>query len=586
MSSSVELEGFKLGPAKDVAPVVMPLKDKPGKIYTFYSFKGGVGRSMSMANIAVLLAAQGKKVLMLDFDLEAPGLEHFFLTHDKKLASRLAKGPGVIDLLGADPPDWRDAVQTVDLNGVELAFSAVQKDTSQVQPRLDIMHSGRASRSARDYTDQVQQLNWPELYTKHDVGTRFGEYRAQWIAEYDYVLIDSRTGVTDIGDLCTVVLPDHLVLLFVTNEQNISGVLQMYQRAVVEHRNQPFERSKLTVLPVLSRDEFFSENKLSRDWRKRAADDLAELFDDWLPEGLRPIDAFQKIFIPYFAIWSFGEAMPVLSEPDGFANPSSINAAYARIARLILHNQDWACLDAMADPAEIANTRRDQQKELAREREELTLKAEQDLQAKQQNLASEYEEREAKLKKKQSRRTMNFLVYGVGVLGLLLFAATLWVQIQDLQNSKLQLEQAAAQTSQSREVQVLAALEEQYAAESRAEQLQGDVENAQLEIDRAAREINRLRSMLRDLETQTAGYQKTEGQAEALAATVDALNSQLETNRAELTALSAQQASCEASMSSLRAEFNQARSTLLAITENRNSCASVGEFIQQVLPIK
>jgi MinD-like ATPase involved in chromosome partitioning or flagellar assembly len=45
---------------------------------TFYSFKGGVGRSMALANVAELLCRYGLKVLIIDFDLEAPGLERFF----------------------------------------------------------------------------------------------------------------------------------------------------------------------------------------------------------------------------------------------------------------------------------------------------------------------------------------------------------------------------------------------------------------------------------------------------------------------------------------------------------------------------
>jgi MinD-like ATPase involved in chromosome partitioning or flagellar assembly len=44
---------------------------------SFYSYKGGVGRSMALANLATLLARKGRRVLMIDFDLEAPGLDSF-----------------------------------------------------------------------------------------------------------------------------------------------------------------------------------------------------------------------------------------------------------------------------------------------------------------------------------------------------------------------------------------------------------------------------------------------------------------------------------------------------------------------------
>src|SRR5262249_19555615 len=43
-------------------------------IVTFYSFKGGVGRSTSLAFVANLLTARGHRVVMIYFDLEAPGL--------------------------------------------------------------------------------------------------------------------------------------------------------------------------------------------------------------------------------------------------------------------------------------------------------------------------------------------------------------------------------------------------------------------------------------------------------------------------------------------------------------------------------
>lgn len=53
----------------------------PGEIITFYSYKGGVGRSMALANIACLLGQKQEdngNVLMIDWDLEAPGLHQFF----------------------------------------------------------------------------------------------------------------------------------------------------------------------------------------------------------------------------------------------------------------------------------------------------------------------------------------------------------------------------------------------------------------------------------------------------------------------------------------------------------------------------
>src|SRR5258708_29093693 len=66
----------------------------PGRIVTFYSFKGGVGRSMALANIAHILARDhNSSVIAVDWDLEAPGLHRYFNIADKEL------GEGVIDYL-------------------------------------------------------------------------------------------------------------------------------------------------------------------------------------------------------------------------------------------------------------------------------------------------------------------------------------------------------------------------------------------------------------------------------------------------------------------------------------------------------
>ena len=60
-------------------------------VVTFYSFKGGVGRSMAMMNCAAELAKRGRRILVVDFDLEAPGLETFDLPHSRR------KKKGIVD---------------------------------------------------------------------------------------------------------------------------------------------------------------------------------------------------------------------------------------------------------------------------------------------------------------------------------------------------------------------------------------------------------------------------------------------------------------------------------------------------------
>src|SRR5215470_9373750 len=69
-------------------------------IYTFYSYKGGTGRSMALANVAEWLYLQGLRVVMIDWDLEAPGLENFFL-HAPEELELIRSQLGLIDMLMA-----------------------------------------------------------------------------------------------------------------------------------------------------------------------------------------------------------------------------------------------------------------------------------------------------------------------------------------------------------------------------------------------------------------------------------------------------------------------------------------------------
>jgi Mrp family chromosome partitioning ATPase len=72
-------------------------RGRPSVICTFYSYKGGVGRSMALAKSADILARAGLRVLMIDFDLEAPGLEQYFDIDQKSIRAHT----GLFDLISS-----------------------------------------------------------------------------------------------------------------------------------------------------------------------------------------------------------------------------------------------------------------------------------------------------------------------------------------------------------------------------------------------------------------------------------------------------------------------------------------------------
>ncbi len=175
---------------------------------TFYSFKGGVGRTMALVNVAAELVKRGRRVLVVDFDLEAPGLETYRQLNPKK------PHPGIVEYVSKfihsrQIPNVRDYI-----------FDAAP--IGEKNGKLWIMPAGRRDRT---YRQMLLKLDWKRFYLDMDGFRFFEETKKSWEEiGLDYVLIDSRTGDTDVLGICTRQLPDSVVILFVPNEQNRAGL--------------------------------------------------------------------------------------------------------------------------------------------------------------------------------------------------------------------------------------------------------------------------------------------------------------------------------------------------------------------------
>ena len=179
-------------------------------VTTFYSFKGGVGRTMALVNAAVDLAGRGRRVLVVDCDLEAPGLDTFDLLRPR------TPTPGIIDFVGEYLASGR---------APDVERFIGEASGSVGDGRLWVMPSGLQD----TYAANFNQIDWGALYGQHDGYLLFEDLKAQWkrAVEPDYVLIDSRTGHTDTGGICTRQLPDAVAILFFPNEQNLRGLAKV-----------------------------------------------------------------------------------------------------------------------------------------------------------------------------------------------------------------------------------------------------------------------------------------------------------------------------------------------------------------------
>ena len=186
-------------------------------VITFYSYKGGTGRSMALANLSVLLARDfGQEVIAVDWDLEAPGLHRFFGIPDRGIQF------GIIDFLWEC---WERAESGAASIG-DGTSSTIKKGLIPVRQypaggRVLLLGAGAQD---GNYAARVRAFDWARFYSERSGGEFVEQLRLNLKSQSGIVLIDSRTGVSDMGSICTIQLPDTVVLVFAFNEQNVAGV--------------------------------------------------------------------------------------------------------------------------------------------------------------------------------------------------------------------------------------------------------------------------------------------------------------------------------------------------------------------------
>lgn len=292
------------------------------RIITFYSYKGGTGRSMALANVAWILASNGYKVLMIDWDLEAPGLHRWFgpLLDDPELQH----SEGVINFFhdfvegsriealernqGGTPDDrWFDRY-------TDLARFAVGIDFEF--PGEGLLNLVPAGRQTSEYAMLVQMFDWNAFYEQLGGGIFLEAVKLRLRREYDFILIDSRTGISDTSGICTVQMPDDLVVCFTLNRQSILGARGICA-AADRQRRRPDGSPGLRIWPVPTRVELAEKERLDNAralMRRKFAGVAWQLNRDQRREYWRNIEI---LYVPYYAC---EEVLATLADTPGMTN--------------------------------------------------------------------------------------------------------------------------------------------------------------------------------------------------------------------------------------------------------------------------
>jgi len=301
--------------------------------YTFYSFKGGVGRSMALANVADLLARRGLRVLAIDFDLEAPGLERYFQVDKTAALANL----GLIDLLQS----FKKSLSGAGSLNEQAEFRQLDRFIFPVYPQtlpgggaLHLMTAGQREPAAqyRQYALSVRTFDWQDFYYNWQ-GEAFFDWLRGELSQavgsreaYDVVLIDSRTGVTEMGGVCAYQLADVIVMMCAANHQNVEGtraVVQDFRSASVEalRRGRPLS---LVVVParIEQRDDGLLDAFFTR---------FDSFFKDEVPPAFAELGlTLRDLTIPYQPEYAFEEV--VVSDPERREARRQISGAFDLLA--------------------------------------------------------------------------------------------------------------------------------------------------------------------------------------------------------------------------------------------------------------
>lgn len=181
---------------------------------TFYSFKGGVGRTTALTHVAWILAQRGRKVVAVDLDLEAPGLSTAFNLNPQPEY-------GIVDYFyersylpeGLEP-------------GISVAKIFGEVRIPNATGRLFVVPAGYLN---LDYISKVDDLR---ATTVVDSGENLWSIFIREIQEQlkpDIILVDSRTGINQWGALSLLQAADEVMIFLFPNEQNRQGIALLFQ---------------------------------------------------------------------------------------------------------------------------------------------------------------------------------------------------------------------------------------------------------------------------------------------------------------------------------------------------------------------
>lgn len=218
---------------------ILGRKNRQTPVVTFYSYKGGMGRTTTMIAYAMSLAADSnsnkrKRVVIVDCDLEAPGYLNFFdLSEHNGLKS--GKKNGLVEFISdaqltsyPEKLDLNDYIINVGLDN-KNSFAFNQLDNIWLVPAGNLNEGYSDLECGEDRNDYLEGLAKINLSNVPSVINYFNLLfdKIKETIDPDIILIDSRTGFNDIFGTAALYLSSCVVGFFGFSRQTQPGLINL-----------------------------------------------------------------------------------------------------------------------------------------------------------------------------------------------------------------------------------------------------------------------------------------------------------------------------------------------------------------------
>lgn len=194
----------------------------PPPRFVFASLKGGVGRSTALSVTAAHLASHGRRVLAVDFDMEAPGLGAMLLDEATTLPDF-----GLIDALVENGLAPLDDLFLADLVGPSgLADRGGKIDVIPAFGRRSLLNPGDVlAKIARAYVEDVHE-DGTVATVLDQVSELVGRFAD--VKRYDAILVDARAGLHETTAAAILGLGAEVLLFGLDEPQTFQGYSALF----------------------------------------------------------------------------------------------------------------------------------------------------------------------------------------------------------------------------------------------------------------------------------------------------------------------------------------------------------------------